>query len=287
MASITLTLTPGAARAQGEEELPAVTASPVDPGAPNGGQWFAVGAGRGETVAVVAQVANPAESPQTVTLYLADLTIGDEESAVGARDAGVGAWGGFDEPQQLLGANGVVRASFHLTVPDDAEPGDHIGAVVAESGASGAAGGVGVVKRVAARLYVTVPGDADPRVEIESLASHLDRALLPQYVISTFLVRNTGNVRLETEVSVNGRRADGPSTIVSESAEAFEVHTPLSIWGGRKTIDVRVVTRTSTGEGPTATTSGDVLVIPWWILVAAFLGVVGALTVRELRRRLR
>src|SRR4051812_17957835 len=64
---------PGAAVAQQVEEVPGVTATPIDADAPNGGQWFAVQADRAETVDVVAQITNPADVPQTVSLYLADL----------------------------------------------------------------------------------------------------------------------------------------------------------------------------------------------------------------------
>jgi dihydroorotate dehydrogenase (fumarate) len=283
---VALSAAPSAATAQGGEQ-PAITATPLATDAPNGGQWFAVEAELGETVNVDVQVANPADVPQTVSLYLADLVFNGAQPEVGAATAGIGAWGAFDERELSLGAKEVVRTSFHVTVPLDAEPGDHIGVVVAESGASGPTGGVGVVKRVASRLYVTVPGDADADLEIDDLAAHLDRVLLPREVTSTFLVRNTGRVRLDVEVTVNGRTADGPTTIVSKSAEAYEATTPLSVWGGRKVIRVRVVSHTRTGEGPTATAKTSVTVIPWWILLAAFLLVVGALTVRELRRRLR
>ena len=66
------------------------------PDSPNGGQWFAVEAERGQTIDVVARVANPADVPQTVNLYLADLTFNDDQPAVGEPNAGVGAWGAFE-----------------------------------------------------------------------------------------------------------------------------------------------------------------------------------------------
>lgn len=256
------------------------------PDSPNGGQWFAVEAERGEMLDVVARVANPAEASQTVSLYLADLTFEDDRPTVGEPNVGVGAWGAFERPQLTLGPREVVDVTFRLTVPADAEPGDNIGAVVAESGASGPAGGVGVVKRVAARLYVTVPGEADAGVEVDRLTTELDRPLLPRRVTTTFLVRNTGRVRLEVDVTVNGRRADGPATVVSQSAEAYEASVPISIWGGSRSIDVEVVSRTRSSAGPSADDSASVVVVPWWILLAGFLLVLGALALRELKRRL-
>lgn len=277
---------PGDAGAQDTAEVPAVTATPVDRDAPNGGQWFAVEADPGETVELTAQVANPAQVAQTVQLYLAELRIENDTPAVGDRGAGVGAWGAFDQPERTLEPRQVLTATFRVTVPTDAEPGDNIGAVVAESGATGPAGGVGVVKRVAQRLYVTVSGDAEASLEIDELDRALDRALLPRELRTSFLVRNTGRIRLDVEVTVNGRRAEGPETIVSQSAEPYEVALPVSVWGGSKDVDVRVTSRTALGEGPSDEASTSVLVVPWWILLAAFLLVLGAFAVRELRRRL-
>lgn len=222
-----------------------------------------------------------------MSLYLADLEVTDGVPAVGDRAVGVGAWGAFDEPKEVMGPKGVKLVRFHLTVPADAEPGDHLGAVVAESAPSGPAGGIGVIKRVAARLYVTVPGDAKPALEIEKLEAHADGAFLPRHATASFSVRNTGNVRLDVRVTVNGRRANGPSTIVSESAESYTARTPLSIWGGRPTITVRVTTETSAGAGPMATRSRRLLIVPWWIGLALFLLALGVVVVRELRRRLR
>lgn len=282
-----LTWLPGAADAQETPEVPAVTVMPIDRDAPNGGQWFAVEADRGESIEIKAQVANSGDVPQTVQLYLAELRIEDVTPVVGDRGAGVGGWGAFDEPELTLDARTVVVATFRVTVPADAEPGDNLGAVVAESGATGLAGGVGVVKRVAQRLYVTVAGDAEASLEIGDVGTALDRALLPRELRASFLVRNTGRIRLEVEVTVNGRRADGPATIVSQSAEPYEVALPVSVWGGSKDVDVRVTSRTALGEGPSDTASTSTLVVPWWILLAAFLLVVGALALRELKRRLR
>lgn len=264
-----------------------MTASPVDPDAPNGGQWFAVEGKPGETVAVVAQVANRADVEQSVRLYLTDLSVADDRATVGEPGVGVGGWGAFDQPDLRLGPRSVERATFRMTVPADAEPGDHIGAVVAESGAAGGPGGVGVVKRVAARLYVTVPGEAAASVEIDELETRVDRALLPRAVMVTFLVRNTGKVRVDASVEVNGRAVDGPAVVMSRSAEGYEARVPLSVWGGTKSIDVRVRTTTRSGEGPTARDETSLLVVPWWILLAAFLLVVGAVALRDLAKRLR
>jgi hypothetical protein len=276
---------PCAAGAQ-TDDLPAATASPGDPDAPNGGEWFSATAEPGETIDLTAQVQNPAEVPQAVRLYLTDLGFDDDRPRVGDPGVGVGAWGGFDEPELQLPAHAVVPAPFTVTVPEDAEPGDHIGAVVVES-APTASGAVQVVKRVAARLYVTVPGDADASIGVESVTADVDSAVLPRSATVRAVIRNTGAVSLDATVTVNGREVDGPDSIVSHSAERFVAEVPLSITGGHKTFEVVVRTRTSTGDGPTGRAATAVWIVPWWSALALFLVAVGGLAVRELSKRLR
>jgi hypothetical protein len=269
-------------------DLPAVTVSPIDHVGPNGGQWFSVAATPGATIDVAVQLTNSADAAQSVTLYLADLTVGDDDRpAVGDRGVGVGAWGAFDTPTRTVAAHGVAPATFRLSVPANAEPGDHLGAVVAESAPTTNAAGVNVVKRVAARLYVTVPGDAKPGVAIAGVRVRNDSALLPRHVSVAIVVRNTGNVRLRPSVTVNGHRVSGPPLVVSRSSERYDARVPLSIWGGRKSLRVEVATRTEAGTGPAAGTTRKITIVPWWTALGLFLCVVGFFTVRELRRRLR
>jgi hypothetical protein len=158
--------------------------------------------------------------------------------------------------------------------------------VVAESQPGAARQGVSIVKRVAARLYITVPGKAKPAIRIDSVQTERDNPLLPRHATVTMVIRNTGNVRLRPSVTVNGRVVRGPAVIVSQSAEQFRTTIPLPIMGGRRTVDVRVATRTEQGAGPTARATRRVTVFPWWMLLALFLLAVGAVAVRELRRRM-
>jgi dihydroorotate dehydrogenase (fumarate) len=276
---------PGIASAQ-TDDLPAATASPGDPDAPNGGEWFSTLAEPGETIQLTAQVQNPADVPQQVRLYLTDLGFEQNRPMVGDPGVGVGGWGGFDEPQLQLEPHAVVPAGFTVTVPKDAEPGDHIGAVVVES-APTAQGAVQVVKRVASRLYITVPGDADADIDIESVSAAVDEKLLPRSVTVHAVIRNTGTVSLDATVTVNGHAVDGPATIVSHSAERYQADVDVSLLGGHRTFDVEVKTRTSTGDGPTDDASTAVWIVPWWGALALFLLALGVIAVRELSKRLR
>jgi len=258
-----------------------VTASPVDRDAPNDGRWFAVSGEPGETVDVEAVLDNPSRTAQEVSLYLAELTIDDEGGpVVGAPGEGVGGWGAFVEPTMVVPAKGTAEATFRVTIPDDADPGDHLGAVVVESRPTGE-GELQVVKRNARRLYVTVPGEASPALEIESVQVDVGGGLLPRTAVITVLVRNSGNVRLSPDVVVDGERARGSELLMSESVERYVVRRPVPLWGGPVRFPVTV------DAGPVeASASATRWVVPWWVLLALFLLVVGALSLRELRRRL-
>lgn len=233
-----------------------------------------------------AELFNPADVEQQVTLYLADLVIGDNGDVhVGDDRRAVGAWGEFDERRLSIAARDVVRARFHVTIPTDAEPGDHLGAVVAES-APPAGTGLRVAKRVAKRMYVTVPGDADAALEIQSMRADIAGGVLPRHADVVVVVRNTGDVRLETTVTIDGERADGSDLVMSQSTEVYRVRRPVPVWGGRPSFHAVVTTRTSAGPGPTAEQTVDAWVVPGWVVLAMFLLVLLVLTVRELKRRL-
>jgi hypothetical protein len=218
---------------------------------------------------------------QRVSLYLTDLGFDGDRPMVGDPGVGVGGWGSFEQPTVELEPHAITPARFTITVPEDAEPGDHIGAVVVESQPT-ASGDVQVVKRVASRLYVTVPGDASASVDIESIDVRLQGALLPRRADVVVVVRNTGATGLDTEVTVNGHPLQGATRVVTRSAERYAGEVPVSVLGGR--VGFHVVVDTS---GPTAEETKTILVVPWWSGVALFIGGLGFLTLRELRRRLR
>ena len=277
------------APAQQADDVPGVSLDPAgtDGRDPNEGQWFIAEGEPGSTVTLRARIENLADVEQRIELYLVAMEVGDDDRAVvGGRDEGVGSWGRFDEPSIVLGPRSQVEAPFTVTVPRDAEPGDHVGAVVAEAAPQGNGSSIAVQKRSASRLYITVPGDASPAIEIESVEVDVHRPLLARTAAVEVTVRNTGNVRLETTVLVGDEEARGSELVMSKSTERYVVTKPVPLWGGPVTWPVDVATRTSVGRGPTASAKASRLVVPGWILLAIFLLVLGWFSVRELRRRL-
>ncbi|HUQ40811.1 MAG TPA: hypothetical protein VM030_11720, partial [Acidimicrobiales bacterium] len=124
--------------------IPSVGVSPTEsrPGDPNRGQWFVFSLEPGKSATTKARVTNPADVPQTVKLYVRDLTFGaDGTPAVSDAPAqtDVGLWGRFAQPTLEIAARSTALVPFSVTVPDAAEPGDHVGVVVVESAPQGGA----------------------------------------------------------------------------------------------------------------------------------------------------
>jgi hypothetical protein len=202
----------------------------------------------------------------------------------------VGAWGGFDPSTLTIQPKADVTVPFTVTAPKNAEPGDHIGAVVAESLPEKAADGnlLALVKRVAVRLYITIPGEATPNFVIQKIDVQPDSGFFPREATVKVMLRNTGRVRIAPTVTIGGARAKGSALLLSRSVEPYVVTAKVPIWGGPQRYKVDVGTRlpSSNLQGPFRQASVSRFYIPWALLVALALFAALVLLVRRwLRRR--
>ena len=263
--------------------------SPADPQlrAAGSARWFVADGEPGQEVVLRALVSNPGDVDETVRLYVRDLRFDRRgEPVIEDRSSDIGTWGGFDEPEVLVTARSERTATFRLRVPADADPGDHVGVVVAEAAPKGD-GTVRVVSRVGARLYLTVPGEARPAVELRRLRLEPDGAIAPREATVTFEVRNTGNVRVRPRVFVGGTEVPGAEVLPSGTHTTYAVTRALNRLGGRPTVDVRVETQTPSGPGPSVTGSASALVLPLVPLLGLAQLVLLVLAVRMQLRALR
>jgi len=104
-----------------------------------------------------------------------------------------------------------VTMPMTLTIPIDAAPGDHTGAILASNEALSDGEGGGVVtldRRIGTRLYLRVNGPLRPELVIEDLATDYRPALNPfgGSALVTYRIQNRGNIRLAGShtVSVTG-----------------------------------------------------------------------------------
>jgi hypothetical protein len=269
------------------EQIPSVSVHPqgTTKTDPNGGQWFVTSIAPLETKELQVRISNPAEVPQQIKLYLADIRFdasGIPEVANISSD--IGTWGRFDNPTITIGPRQPQVETFSITAPKAADPGDHVGAVVVEHTPQGT-GNILSVKRVAVRLYATLPGDARREFEIDNVGIEKDSAFFARELTVTVALRNTGRVRLEPSVQVDGAAAKGPELLMSSAVERYVVTRPVKFWGGPVRLRIDAQTRSLGVAGPVRQMRVTVWVIPWHLLVLIALVAGIVLLVRMLLRR--
>lgn len=148
-------------------------------------------------------------------------------------------------PQQVeVAAGSSAVVPFTISVPADAEPGDHaagVAASVMSVGATGADGaGVGVESRVGVKVLTRVAGEITPSFTLDGVrAEYLGQAnpFAPGALNVTFELQNTGNARMvgKGELAIAGQRvvfpAEGeqPQTLLPGGSHEFTVSVP-EIW---------------------------------------------------------
>jgi hypothetical protein len=153
-----------------------------------------------------------------------------------------------------------------VTVPKDAEPGDHVGAIVGLT--ANKQGTFRVVRQIGARFYVTVSGAAQRAFSITSVKGAKNSAWFPSVVDATVLLRNDGRTRVRPRVTVAGHLADGSRLLLSRSVEVYTASVSVPWYGGPVDLSVRAVT----DDGTVRTAHKSMFVIPWGLLTGIALG---------------
>lgn len=166
----------------------------------------------GQPVSDRVELVNSGDQPKAFYVYAADAYTTEIGGGFAlhlrtdpARDAA--AWTLLPVSQYTVPARSAAIVPFQVTVPPDATPGDHTGAVVAEeilpAAPAGQRAGVVPVHRVAARIYLRVQGPVHPALQIERLTVTRHEPVLPGLGRSsttvTFSLVNAGNVRTQLD----------------------------------------------------------------------------------------
>ncbi|WP_367127582.1 DUF916 domain-containing protein [Saccharothrix sp. HUAS TT1] len=253
-------------------------------------------------------VRNLGEGELTLDLYAGDavntgtggfdLLARDETSAV------VGNWVALSAPRVVVPARDTVVVPFSVTVPADAEPGDHVGGLVAAL-TTGADAQVEVERRVGARLYARVAGPIEAGVRIDSVTPSYRGTPNPAGTGEadvTFTLVNEGNLRLSLlpSVSLSGPFGLGERSTTDEvlpellPGNAVTLTRTLTDVWPLGPLDVRVTaepvtsaTQSLGGAVEPATAEASLWAVPWTALaaLALFLGIVLALW--RVRRKIR
>ncbi|BAU83083.1 hypothetical protein SLA_2149 [Streptomyces laurentii] len=273
--------------------------------------YFYLTADPGTTLTDKVTVANKTAGPLTFLLYGADAynTARDGGFAVRTRrekQTGTGAWIKPARDRVTVPPRSAVTVPYTLTVPADADPGDHPGAVVAldERVARAASGtgdqgnvALGVQRAVGARVYLRVGGPTVPALAVEDVTLDQDRPLVPGTGTSTAVVsytlHNRGNVTLSPRVALKAQGLFG-RTLLSRDLDRLPAELLprqrirlTARWEGSPQFDRGEVTVTASAKGVRESAGVSFVALPWLPLAVLAAALAAGLTALGLRRRAR
>jgi hypothetical protein len=202
-----------------------------------------------QTAKDAVEIFNNTEQQKKIKVYATDSVISSGGAFACAQAADpvkdVGNWIQLDKNSVDLAPGKSEKIAFTVTVPDYAEPGEHNGCIAiqeADAEAATVGNGIALSFRSAIRVAITVPGDIKKELTIREVRlANKEPAL-----IGTVLLRNNGNVSLDTTITAQIRGlAGGSRQTISGTYPAlpqtitelnFEYKKPY--WGGFYRVDV-------------------------------------------------
>ncbi len=191
--------------------------------------YFYLSADPGATLTDKVTVKNKTAAPLTFRLYAADAynTERDGGFAVRAQNEkqrSVGAWATTDRDRVTVKPHGSVTVPVTIKVPEDAEPGDHPGALVALDEridpADAGAVAVGIQKAVGARIYLRVNGPTMPALSVDDVEVEHTQPLVPgtgkSRAVISYTLHNRGNVTLSPKVALKAEGLFGRTLLARE-----------------------------------------------------------------------
>lgn len=197
----------------------------------------------GQSVDDAVEIYNNTDNQKSVQVYATDSIVSSGgafacEQAAEQADK-TGAWIKLTTNFVTLDANSSQVVPFTISVPDNAEPGEHNACIaIQEANADPVQSGNGIALsfRSAIRVAITVPGDINKSLSITSIS--LKTA--DDKLIGSIKLDNTGNVSLDADIVAPLANAIGkyaqtqfgtyPALAHTETELNFEYNKPF--WGG-------------------------------------------------------
>jgi hypothetical protein len=271
----------------------------------------------GSTISDHVAVLNRSSQSVAFTVYATDAT-GTTSSDVltllppGKAPTQIGAWArfahGVAQLSVIIPADRGVIEPFTVTVPRNANPGDHVGALMASvtvrrSTSTGT--GVNETSRIGVPILLRVIGPLHAGLRVESVSVSYAGSFNPLNdgrATVTYAVQNTGNVLLSGSdaVSVSGpfgaavARLKSLPVVLPGDAVKFTETTGFLYGAGPLTAHVKIGPTAAPGEPPLATplsevtASASTFAVPWAILLIVIVvvgGVVGGVQWLRYRQR--
>lgn len=189
--------------------------APADADGPDGRRWVQTSLPPGGGVDEHMAVRNLSDQPLTFALTAADGYLTDtgrfamltpDKTSVDA-----GLW--IRVPETVTVAPGATEVvDIDVEVPDDAQPGEHLGAVAASIrsvGTDSSGAQVGIDSRMGFRVVIDVTGEAEPALAVTTLSSEYEMSwnpFAPGRLVVGMTAKNTGSVDLAVSA---GAQAQG------------------------------------------------------------------------------
>lgn len=282
------------------DEAPPFAVQPSGPNGPGGRDYFIYDLAPGEVFGDTVAVSNLGDEPIRFVLYATDaFNTSDSAAFTLLREeeepTDVGSWIQLAAPEYEVPAGQRIDVPFSVSVPRDASPGDHVGAIVAQPVTASPQPGEDELSfdirfRIGARVYLRVEGPVEPRLRVTQLQLDHEQGIAPTSGSTgiEYVVRNDGNVRLTPTAEL---RITGPFGITVREFRPREL--PELLPGGEVTIAENADGLPLLGrlhaeldvvaDGTTARASAATWAVPW--ALAGPLAVVAALWWWRRRRR--
>lgn len=272
---------------------------------------FAYAVEPGATIDDAVLVRNSGASALTLALYGSDAFTDDSgaldiATAETGSDA-IGTWIAPSVDSVTIEPGGLVRIPFTVTVPEDAQPGEHAGALLTVLESSGDT--VSVDMRYATRVTATVAGDLTAGLSLDEAQLDVVTGFWPWEAASaevSYDVRNTGNTRLSAAQLITAQGVEVYSSpdettgllTLAELLPDAEVSVEatvdgLAAWSPFTAAQVAVsptVMAPAEAEAPTIdqqqiTLSAIAIAPGWWVILAGLAGALIIITRVVMRRR--
>lgn len=183
-----------------------------DPSNPRTQSIFIMTLNRGQSKQDVVTVANNGDTTQTIKLYAVDGVVTNTGAYTCRQDAearvGLGSWTQLSQSEVTLAPGKDINVPFTVSMPANADVGEHDGCIVfasADDAVSNSTGNVQIHTRQAIRLVATVPGDLKRDITIQSF----DFKPTDGKALYNVALKNVGNVSADVDVKVTVRSLFG------------------------------------------------------------------------------
>lgn len=315
LALIVAIAVPATTQAQEDPTAPAPDVAPGNgawnfvPTSAQGGpgrNWFIFEVQPGQVLRDSVAIQNTSPEPISFAFYPADAYNTENGGQFAIRSStdpkrGVARWVTLATDAYTVQPGRQVVIPFEVTVPDDAAPGDHVGAIAAMNinpEGQTQSGGVQLdVKRIiGVRIYLDVAGQTSPGLEIDEVRITTDAPAFgiggdPKGRVS-YRVTNTGNTTLSPEVkaSVSGGLGGPDEDLGDELLDDLLPGNSVVLtdrWEGLPIAGPVTVSVTARDGDVSAAAEEAAWIVPWPLIVVLILALAALVWLLARRRRRR